>query len=154
MWNSGSVESTYGWNYIPMSPYLLIEDCCIDLDPFPMRPRILIVATHIGTDCSYPSWGMDNISSSIEIGCQMHDRGCYNALYPRPYISHYQAMHSGYYGVDFEYCPPQWFADGRETTETYDEFGFLELAWRLYVHSRYYKATEPATWGTIKAMFR
>lgn len=154
IWNSGPVESAYGWNYISISPCLEIEECCIDWHCYPdPRSRILILATHIGTDCSYPSWGMDNVSCPVESGCDMHDRGCYTAHYPRPFSSHYASMHSGYYGVDFEYCPPQYFADGGDTSEMHWEFGYVELAWRLYIEG-FFHDVEPATWGSIKSMYR
>jgi hypothetical protein len=118
------------------------------------NPRILVTATHTGTDGIYPAWGMDNISTGIETACIMHEYGCCPALYPRPYVSHYRTIHSGFYGPAFMYCPPQWFCDGRDTTPDCDLYGFIELAWRVYMICSGPTATEPSTWGNIKSMYR
>lgn len=116
-------------------------------------PRILLTATHIGTDCTYPQWGMDNVSAPALTSCTMHDAGCLPALYPRPTSSHYSTIHSGYYGIDFANCPPIWFTDGGDTTADASEYGYLEFAWRLVVQC-IPDATEPTSWGQIKAMYR
>ena len=84
----------------------------------------------------------------------MHDEGCLPALYPRPYVSHYPTMHSGYYGQGFEICPPQWFKDGADTTPDGSQYGFVELAWRLYVVCGGPTETGTTTWGNIKSMYR
>jgi hypothetical protein len=63
-------------------------------------------------------------------------------------------VHSGYYGIDFAYCPPLWFADAYDTTEEATVYGFLELAWRLFVDCKGPDATKGATWSTIKSMYR
>ena len=84
----------------------------------------------------------------------MHDYGCLPALYPRPYNSHYASIHSGYYGKDFEYCPPRWFRDGRDSTPDGTQYGFCELAWRLYITCAGPSASQPATWSDIKSMYR
>ena len=86
-------------------------------------------------------------------GCAMHDRGCLPAVYPRPSTSHYSIIHSGYYGIDFEYVPPLFFLDGADTNEDGSIYGFLELAWKISLECEG-PGTEPATWGNIKAIYR
>jgi hypothetical protein len=120
LWNSGPVETHYAWNYIDVDPPLCLGDCS---DPM---PRILITATHTGSDCLYPAWGFDNVSTSVQNGCEMHDYGCLPALWPRPTTSHYSTMHTGYYGYNFSECPPVRFGDR-------EGYGDIELAWRIYV---------------------
>ena len=117
-----------------------------------------------GSDGVYPAFGMDNISTGIETGCIMHDAGCMPAEYPRPYVSAYPLMHSGYYGPNFQYCPPLNFADGRDTTcatglcipdgVAGTQFGFIELAWRIYVICEGPTASEPSSWGNIKRIYK
>jgi hypothetical protein len=63
-------------------------------------------------------------------------------------------MHSGFYGQNFTYCPPQGLLDGRDTTPDGTQFGFVELAWRVYLLCTGPTAGEPATWGDIKSMYR
>ncbi|MGQ9811661.1 MAG: hypothetical protein ACUVQ7_10030 [bacterium] len=150
LWNSGGIETRWGWNYIPVSPPLEVCPCVISPN---YAPRFLITATMIGSDATYPAWGMDNISTPIETGCQMHDYGCLTALYPRPYVSHYPTIHTGYYGPNFQYCPPLWFLDGRDDG-TGTLYGFIELAWRIYMICDGPTPTEESSWGSIKAMYR
>jgi hypothetical protein len=155
LWNSGPWETAQGWNYIPVSPPLSICRC----DAVPglpaSAPRILVVATHTGIPGGYPAWGADMISKTLGLGCAMHDTGCLPALYPRPYASHYGTMHSGYYGNgSFQYCPPRWFKDGADPTPNGTQYGYVELAWRIYLSCTGPSATVPATWGTIKSMYR
>lgn len=153
LWNSGPVEfCAGGWNYINVDPDLCVTDCATE--PPIGYPRILIAATMIGSDATYPAWGMDNMSTPFQLACTFHDTGCLTALYPRPYVSHYSTIHSGYYGPNFLYCPPQWFVDGRDTTPDASTFGFIELAWRLYLLNQGPTAVEPSTWGSIKSMYR
>jgi hypothetical protein len=152
LWNSGPVDFCVGgWNYVYLTEPLCVGDCATDGFCY---PRFLLTAKMIGTDPIYPAWGLDNISTPISLACNMHDYGCCPALYPRPYVSHYNTIHSGYYGVDFVNCPPYWFADGRDTTSGATTFGFVELAWRVYLLNEGPTATEPSTWGNIKAMYR
>jgi hypothetical protein len=153
LWSSGPQEMCVGgWNYIAVTanPALCVSRCATQANYG--YPRFLITATHIGTDATYPAWGMDNISRPIGLACTMHDSGCCPALYPRPTASHYNTMHSGYYGVNFEFCPPEWFLDGGDTVG--DEEGFIELAWRVYLVNTGPIATKPTTWGHIKSMYR
>lgn len=123
LWNSGPRELGVAWNIIQPDPAVYFCPC----DP----SRLLITATMIGSDCTYPAWGFDNISTSVEMGCEQHDIGCLPALYPRGPAG--PAVHSGYYGPGMGYCPPQWFADGLDTTIDGSLFGFLELAWRITI---------------------
>ncbi|HVP58432.1 MAG TPA: hypothetical protein VMU02_10065 [bacterium] len=158
LWNSGPKEfCTAGWNYVTVSPALDLAGCYTRiLANYRCYPRFLITATHIGTLSKYPAWGFDNISTALGLSCSMHDNGCCPALYPRPQVSHYPMMHSGDYGVAFAHCPPQLFLDGSDTVG--NVYGCVELAWRVYVRDMSTctccGATEPTTWGAIKAMYK
>jgi hypothetical protein len=155
LWNSGPVETEYSWNIVELDTLVGVTPCVIDPGPPPVSPRVLVTATHTGTVCSYPQWGLDNISEAYLQPCEMHDSGCLPALFPRPHTSHYSTIHSGYYGVDFAYCPPLWFADANDSTEDGTVYGFLELAWRLFIECRGPdNATRAATWGTIKSLYK
>ena len=151
LWNSGPKETCHAWNYFEIHPPVELCNCTVGPGS---GPRILVTATHTGSDGIYPAWGMDNISTQINTACVMHDIGCLPALYPRPYNSHYTSMHSGYYGQDFQYCPPQWFKDGRDPTPDGTQYGFTELCWRLYIDCAGPSESQPATWGSIKSMYR
>jgi hypothetical protein len=152
LWESPPIETVQNWNFVPIDS-VPITGCCIEMVP-PVRPRILVTATHIGSDCTYPQWGMDNISTPALAVCAMHDAGCLPSLYPRPTSSHYSTIHSGYYGVDFQYCPPIWFVDGVDTSADAHVYGYLEFAWRLFLACGGPHATQSTTWGTIKSMYR
>jgi hypothetical protein len=85
----------------------------------------------------------------------MHDTGCLPALYPRPEASHYATVHSGYYGTGvIQYCPPQWFIDQGDTTPDGTQYGFIELAWRIYLICTGPTGLEGTSWGKIKSMYR
>lgn len=84
----------------------------------------------------------------------MHDLSCFPAVYPRPYDLFYTTVHSGYYGVGFEHCPPVWIADGADTSGTGETYGYLELAWRVFLLADWGGPTEASTWGALKAMYR
>jgi hypothetical protein len=158
LWCSEPYETHYGWNYVLTNPPdgVCLTPCCLEPGPPPGYPFILVTAKCIGTAGVYPAWGFDNICTPIGTGCIMHDLGCLPALYPRPYVSHYSYIHSGYYGTcyDFEYCPPLWFCDGCDTTPDCSQFGFIELAWRIYLIASGPTPTEPSSWGNIKAMYK
>jgi hypothetical protein len=155
LWCSGPWETHFGWNWIDLVPPICLTQCCTESSP-PGFPVFLITARHIGTSCQYPAWGADNISTALDQGCIMHDIGCMPALYPRPWVSHYPVIHSGYYGssYDFEYCPPLLFLDGRDTTPDGTQFGYVELAWTVWLNCHGPTATEPSTWGNIKSIYR
>jgi hypothetical protein len=157
LWNSGPVETGYAWNYFYVDPPLCLTECtayttdCCDVGTLP----ILVTATHTGTNGIYPAWGMDNISTAVEVACVMHDYGCLPAVYPRTSPCTVGGVHGGYFGSFMgEYLPPLGFADGRDTTPDASMFGFIELAWRIYVICEGPTATEPSTWGNIKSMYR
>lgn len=155
LWNSGHYwQMYYGWNYLPIDPPVTVCGCAVDPGPPPSGPRVLVTATHGGVYATYPAWGFDNISWPVEDGCAMHDCGCLPALHPRPYSSNYLTMRSGFYGNNFEFCPPQWFQEGRDSTPDGSLYGFLELAWRLYVSCPGPSDAEATTWGAIKSMYR
>jgi hypothetical protein len=152
IWNSGSVETVFGWNYVEVEPPLCLTGCCSE----PLSsPRILVLGTQTGTMGCYPAWGMDNISTPIEYGCEMHDISCLPALYPRPSNSHYSRLHTGYYGFEGSwYCPPWPFADGRDTTRDLSQFGGIEAAWRIYLSCTGPTGSDPTTWSAIKRMYK
>lgn len=156
LWTSAPWNTMWGWNYVPVEPPLCIADCCIDPGPPPQGPRILILGKECGVSGVYPQMGFDNISTHLIQGCEMHDMSSYPMLYPRPYSSHYNTIHTGYYGeVGYTYYfPPKWYCDGRDTGRDCDEYGFLEIAWRIYLTCEGPSATEPTTWGHIKSMYR
>ena len=129
LWNSGPVEPFPGWNQVAVSPPVRFCDWPSDNAAFP----VLITATHTGTEIGSPMWGFDNISSPAQLGVNMHDVGCFPALYPRPGTGHYTSMHTGYYGNgSFSYVPPIHFPDGRDSSADGSNYGFVEAAWRIY----------------------
>jgi hypothetical protein len=153
---SACLITYFGWNYFMIDPPVCISSCATDPGPPAARPRILLTMTHasLEDDLNYNAWGTDVISTNLENGCIMHDYGCLPVLYPRPYVSHYTTMHSGYYGKDFEYCPPQWFKDPNDLTPDGSEYGFVELCWRIYLTCSGPTEAQPTTWGSIKSMYR
>jgi hypothetical protein len=154
LWNSGPRETQYSWNDIAIDPPLDLMSCYIHTGPPASTPRILVAATHTGTDGTYPAWGFDNIGTAIANSCNMHESGCRNALFPRPSVGHYASMHSGFYGESeiFQYCPPQRFADGADTTFDARQYGLVELAWRIYLECEA-NATDETTWGKLKSLY-
>ncbi len=154
LWSSGPYETGFAWNYVPVEPPHCLPVCATRLDPAISYARILITATMTGTDCAYPQWGFDNISTPYEGGCEFHDCSCLAALYPRPYSGHYETLHSGYYGPGLAYCPPMWFCDGRDTSPDCGLYGYVEAAWRIYLGCGGPCPAEAKTWGNIKSMYR
>jgi hypothetical protein len=154
LWTSGPWETHWAWNYIPVDPPLSICECSVDPGPPPSGPRILIISTSIGTLCTYPAWGFDYIGRAVEQGCEMIDIGGRPALYPRPFVSYYPTIHSGWYGSNFQYCPPLWLCGDHDDIPGCTQFGFMELAWTIYLSCSGPTAAEPSTWGNIKAMYR
>lgn len=154
IWSSGPYETSFGWNYVLFEPPLCLTDCAALPGPPPSSPRVLLTATMVGSDGVYPAWGTDNIGKPADLGTVMHDAGGMAALYPRPTTSHYPTMHSGYYGPNFQYCPPLWIADGADTTPDAGMYGFIELAWTIYFICQGPAAAEPSTWGSIKRIYR
>jgi len=157
LWSSGSVDVTWGDKYVflPVDPAISICGCTVDPGPPPSVPRILITATHLAPWCGHPEWGMDMIGPAVEEGIEMHDYGCLPALYPRPYVSHYETMHSGYYGIGgFEHCPPRFLKDKSDTTPDKTLYGYCELAWAIYLSCHGPTDVGGTSWGSIKAMYR
>jgi hypothetical protein len=156
LWDSGVLEQRGGPGYvIDVDPPISICNCVDDPGPPPQAPRILITATnHCYPWTDYPYWGLDNISYAVERGCGMHDIGCSPAFYPRPYTGHYPIMHSGFYGQDFEYCPPLWFKDLNDSTPDGTLYGYIELFWRIYVACTGPTSATPTTWGAVKSLYR
>ena len=155
LWNSGPVETPPGWGYVYVDPPVCVTEClgycCGDLVPI-----ILVTATHTGPNGGYPAWGMDNISTAIEEGCVLHDIGCLPVYYPRGPVTPGSCdgnVHGGYFGgYQWEYLPPLCFLDGDDSIG--DVYGYIELAWRIYVICEGPTASEPSTWGNIKSMYR
>jgi hypothetical protein len=154
LWTSGPVETHLGWNYVDIEPPVCLTSCSTIPGPPPSAPRILVTATHTGSFGIYPAWGFDNISTNFEMGCVMHDIGCLPALYPRPMVSHYGVIHSGYFGTGIQYCPPIGIFDGRDTTRDGSQYGVIELLWTIYLSCSGPTATEESTWGGIKSLYR
>jgi hypothetical protein len=154
LWTSGPLETHFAWNYIDVEPPVCLTECSTVAGPPPSAPCILVTATHTGTSGIYPAWGFDNISTNVEQGCVMHDMSCLPAVYPRPDMSHYPRLHSGYYGYGTQYCPPIGLLDGRDTTTDGSQFGFIELTWRIYLACMGPTGVEGSTWGSIKSIYR
>jgi len=154
LWSRGPWKLDFAWQYIPVDPPICLTGCSVNPGSPQSAPRILVTATHTGTDPTFPEWGFDNISYMVETGCEFHDYSCLPALYPRPYNSFYPTMHSGYYGQNFGYSPPLWFPDQRDTTPSAIMYGHVELAWRIYLTCSGPTNVEPTTWGNIKSMYR
>ena len=155
LWNSGPWETGFAWNYIPVDPFICLSYCpwggVYGTAPGPV---VVMTATHTGTNGIYPAWGMDNISTAIEVACAMHDLGCLPAVWPRgaPGLG---GVHGGYFGTYLgEYDPPLGFLDGDDTTPDGSMFGFIELAWRVYIGCYGPTSAEPSTWGNIKSMYK
>ncbi len=145
LYNSGPIETHFGWNYIELSSPLCLTPCFDGEDL-----SFVVTMTHTGTNGAYPAWGMDNVSSPLAEGCELHDTGCLPATYPRTFT------HSGYFGNGdpCQYYPPLGFCDGGDTTQDCTQFGLIELAWRAYIICSGPSATEPSTWGNIKRIYR
>ncbi len=153
LWNSGPVETSRGWNYILVDPPLSICPCCeYDL----MYPSVIVTMTMVGTEAYYPAIGLDNISTPLGLGCEMHDISCLPAVYPRADCGGAEpAVHSGYVGLTpFEFWPPLGLLDGRDGTPDGSEFGFVEWVLTLYIGCSGPSGVETSTWGAIKAMYR
>jgi hypothetical protein len=154
LWNSGEYWTGYAWNYVDVTPPLCLSSCAVGTGPI-SAPRLLVTATHIGrVDPTYPAWGFDNVSTPVMDGCELHESSCMPTTYPRPYNSYYARMHSGFYGQDFEYCPPLWFRDWRDSTPDAAEYGYIEICWRVYLVCSGPTDVQPTTWGNIKSMYR
>lgn len=154
LWNSGPVETHYGWNYIQIDPPLPVCSCC-EFDA--MYPSIGVTMTTVGDLAGYPAVGFDNICAPVESGCEMHDIGCLPAVYPRNQCGGANPrVHSGYVGLSpFQFWPPLGFTDGCDTTsDPVSQFGFIEWVLTLYVTCGAPSGKESATWGSIKAMYR
>jgi hypothetical protein len=152
------VETGFGWNYIPVLPVLPFCPCPWVDHPTFSGPVVVATATHTGTLGDYPAWGLDNISTSLAQACEMHEIGCKPAEWPRyppgPMYHGLPHVHGGYFGTDPTNCPPMGIPDGRDTTPDVTQFGYIELAWRIYICCWGWTATEPTTWSNIKSMYR
>lgn len=154
LWESGPYETGFAWNYVVLDPPLSICDCLVSPGVPMSTPRILVTATHIGYYGFYPAWGFDNIWRAYAENCESHELSCLPVLYPRPYNSYYATIHTGYYGPNYQYCPPLWFQDAQDTTPDASLYGYIELAWRIYLDCSGPTGVEPTTWGHIKGMYR
>jgi hypothetical protein len=152
LWNSGPIETHFAWNYFLVDPPLEFCNCIKSPLGYPV---VLLTATHIGTDGAYPAWGFDNISTPIEKGCVLHDLSCMPGFYPRtaPGSDPATNVHGGYFGLDPQ-NEPIGIPDGDDTTPDVSQFGYIELAWRLYIICSGPTDAQPSTWSNIKAMYK
>jgi hypothetical protein len=149
LWQSEALVTHFAWNYF-LVPEISFCECPDGACGYPV---VLVTAQHVGTDARYPAWGMDNISTALEQACVMHDLGCMPAFYPRTAPGTVpNGVHGGYFGTDPQ-NQPIGIPDGRDTTPDVTQFGYIELAWRLYIICSGPTATEPSTWGNIKSMY-
>ena len=154
IWNSGGLESHFGWNYYDCGEGVCLWPCC--LNPLPeCDPVIVVTATMTGNYGGYPAWGADNISTPVATGCVMHDIGCLPVVYPRGWCGGDDPkVRSGYFGIyPFESWPPLCLLDGGDTTPDGSQYGCVEWAWRIYLICAGPTAAEPSTWGKIKSMY-
>ena len=135
LWNSGPLETHFGWNYFEIDPPVELGEC----PDFADRGLNSIVATMTmtGPYGIYPRVAFDNVSTPAEMGCQMLDRSSSPAVYPRkPAGSVGTSVRSGYIGTyPFEHWPPVPFPDGKHADDEVAPrwYGYTELAWRLYI---------------------
>ncbi len=152
LWNSGPIETRFGWNFIYVDRPLALCSCFWDPD---FGPRFLITVTMVGSRVYEREWYFDNISAPVQQGCYMHDISCWPALYPRPYNSYFPVMHTGYYGNGTPWQCPEWFKDPGDTTPYGTLYGHIELTgWRAYLSCFGPTETEESSWGRIKAIYR
>jgi hypothetical protein len=154
LWQSGRIGTHFGWNYVDVNDPDGISLCpCSEYDF--MYPRVIVTLTMVGTEGMYPAVGFDNISTTIEAGCDMHDIGCLTALYPRDWCGGSDPrVHSGLVGTyPFEYWPPLGFCDGGDTTPDCSQYGYVDLALRLYVLCTEPTEVQPTSWGEIKSLY-
>jgi hypothetical protein len=151
LWNSGPLETRFGWNYFTLDPPLCLSPCWE-----PMNFPVVITATHTGSDGGYPAWATDNISTPLSLNCTMHDASCIPAVYPRTSCGGLDPeVHSGYIGTyPFQYWPPLCLCDGQDTTPDCTQFGCVELAWRIHLICAGPTAAGSSTWGQIKSLYR
>jgi hypothetical protein len=160
LWNSGPLETHFGWNYFEIYPRLDICPCW-DIDKWlPALPTIVVTMTSTGSEGSYPKVGFDNISTAIERGCPLHDLGCLPAAYPRNRMGDEGlCVHSGYIGkYPFQHWPPLPFPGGVHTGfRPFGWCGYVELAWQIGLPNMPMgseKAFHPTSWSAIKSLYR
>jgi hypothetical protein len=155
IWNSGPLDTHYGWNYFTNAWMLSLSPCCTATPP-DCSTKFVITATMTGTDARYPAWGFDNVSTAVNTGCVLHDIGCLPAVIGRnPCGTDDPMVHSGYIGTyPFEYWPPLPFCDGQDSSADCHRWGAVELAWRINLDCGGHVAGAPTTWGEIKSIYR
>jgi hypothetical protein len=165
LWNSGPLETQFGWNYFSTWPdRIYLEQCpgyCYPWEQDCPLPTFIVTMTMTGTEGTYPAVGFDNVSMPAEQGCPMHDTGCLPAVYPRAGAGGSEPrVHSGYIGTyPFEFWPPRPFPDGKHAGEPSgaEWYGAVEVAWRVYLYCygpALEKSSQPATWGSIKSLYK
>jgi hypothetical protein len=139
LWNSGPLETHFGWNYFEVEPLIPIWKCP-DFESGALS-RFVLTMTMTGIDGVYPAVGFDNVSTPAEMGCEMHERSSMPAVYPRkPAGSAGTAVRSGYIGhYPFEHWPPLPIPDGKHAGDPAGStwYGYAELAWRVYIRCDY-----------------
>jgi hypothetical protein len=165
LWNSGPLESHFGWNYFEIRPPVALSFCSDFCFPWYQGcpyPTILLTMTMTGTEGTYPAIGFDNVSMPADEGCAMHDMGCLPALYPRSGPEGEEPrVRSGFIGNGvFDFWPPKPIPDGRHAADPRgaEWYGFAEPAWRVnmicYGPSTAPQQTHPSTWGAIKSLYK
>jgi hypothetical protein len=154
LWHSDPLETHFGWNYI-YDAGIVATSVCLN-PPDLSGVTFVLTATMTGSDARYPAWGFDNLSQAAASGCPLHDVGCLPAVIGRNACGTGVPMvHSGYFGTyAFEHWPPLPFCDGGDSTPDCSVWGAVELAWRIDFVCAGPVADKPASWGSIKSMYK
>jgi hypothetical protein len=162
LWNSGPLDLGFGWNEFEVWPLVEISRCAAECGNWdPTSKCFALTMTMVGTGGDYPAVGFDNVGTSVEAGCVLHDVGCLPAVFPRSWAGGSGTrVHSGYVGAyPFQYWPPLGLPDGLIYSGGLGfGCGFVEAAWRMYFHctypTRFETTIQSASWGGIKNLYR
>jgi hypothetical protein len=157
LWDSGPLETGFGWNYIEVvPPYGLDLGECFEDDPASLG--FIVTMEFVGTLGGFPRIGFDNIGTAVDVGCLMHDSGCLPAHWPKTWLGGGDPrVHSGYVGdYRFQYWPPLAIPDAMFFPD--DCTGSVDLAWRVYLDCHGPGLTPqspfPTSWGGIKNLYK
>lgn len=158
LWNSGPLETAFGWNYFYVNPMVSLDPCT---EHNRIYSGLTVTMTFTGTEGQYPAVGFDNVGTAVETGCVMHDIGCLPAFRPRGYLGGSDPrVHSGYVGsYAFEYWPPLALPDGMHVGGGPPvPYGCVEAAWRIYVlcggPNMAPVTADPTSWSGIKSLYK
>ncbi len=99
----------------------------------------------------HPCFVLDNISTCVE-SCAVDPDCCQMGTYP--YVYPRTTPHTHYYGYFGSWLTdPDPTCDFRDSTTLCDEYGYIEGMITSYFCT-VSQATEPSTWGSIKAMYK